>query len=216
MSLRTLKRKLKSLSLSRKKNYSTRARVRAAIQEELKGPGQLHGYRSMWQTLCQKYGLAVRRDDVMRLMRELDPEGSQLRSSRRFVRRVYHSEGPNYVWHVDGYDKLKPYGFAISGCIDGYSRKVMWLKCGASNNNPEIIAQYYLNCVSEGGTIPMRLRTDCGTENGIMAAIQCTLRTGHTDDYAGADSHMYGTSMANQRIESWWSYFRKQRYSVII
>ena len=24
------------------------------------------------------------------------------------------------LWHLDGYDKLKPYGFAIHGYIDGY------------------------------------------------------------------------------------------------
>lgn len=29
-------------------------------------------------------------------------------------------QGPNYVWHLDGYDKLKPYGFAIHACIDGF------------------------------------------------------------------------------------------------
>ena len=29
-------------------------------------------------------------------------------------------QGPNYIWHVDAYDKLKPYGMSISGCIDGY------------------------------------------------------------------------------------------------
>ena len=29
-------------------------------------------------------------------------------------------QGPNYVWHCDGMGKLKPYGFAIHGCIDGY------------------------------------------------------------------------------------------------
>ena len=28
-------------------------------------------------------------------------------------------QGPNYVGHCDGYDKLKPYGFAIHGCMDG-------------------------------------------------------------------------------------------------
>ncbi|XP_048111462.1 uncharacterized protein LOC125302346 [Alosa alosa] len=165
----------------------------------------------MWQTLRQKYSLTVRRDDVMALMRQVDPSGVQLRASQRFVRRVYSSLGPNYTWHVDGYDKLKPYGLAISGCIDGYSRKVLWLVCGASNNDPGVIAQNYIRCVSEGGVIPMRLRTDCGTENGTMAAIQCTLRSPYTDVFAGAASHIYGTSMANQRIESWWSYFRKQR-----
>ena len=211
MSLRSLKRKLKSLSLSRQKDYSPLATVRAAIQEELKGPGQHYGYRSMWQTLRLKYSLTVKRDDVMALMRELDPQGIQLRASRKFVKRVYSSDGPNHVWHVDGYDKLKPYGFGISGCIDGYSRKVLWLKCGPSNNDPGVIAQNYLNYLSECGIIPMRLRTDCGTENGTMAAVHCTLRSSHTDDYAGAASHLYGSSTANQRIESWWSYFRKQR-----
>lgn len=28
-------------------------------------------------------------------------------------------QGPDFVWHLDGYDKLKPYGFAFHGCIDG-------------------------------------------------------------------------------------------------
>ena len=27
--------------------------------------------------------------------------------------------GPNQAWHCDGYDKLKPFGLAIHGCIDG-------------------------------------------------------------------------------------------------
>ena len=24
------------------------------------------------------------------------------------------------MWHADGLDKLKPYGIAVHGCIDGY------------------------------------------------------------------------------------------------
>lgn len=212
MSLKTLKTRLKNAGLTRRTNYTPIATVRAVISEELRGPGQLFGYRAMWQTLRQKYSLTVKRDDVMLILAELDPAGIQQRSRHRFVRRVYHSLGPNHVWHVDGYDKLKPYGVAISGCIDGFSRKVMWLKCGSSNNDPGIIAGHYMQCVSEYGVLPMRLRTDCGTENGIMAAIHCALRSEHMDEFAGALSHMYGTSTSNQRIESWWSYFRKQRY----
>lgn len=23
------------------------------------------------------------------------------------------------MWHVDGFDKLKPYAFAVHGCVDG-------------------------------------------------------------------------------------------------
>ena len=36
--------------------------------------------------------------------------------------------GPNNTWHPAGNDKLKPYGFPIHGCMDGFSRKVARLK----------------------------------------------------------------------------------------
>ncbi|KAA8593156.1 hypothetical protein FQN60_009272, partial [Etheostoma spectabile] len=100
MSLCSLKSKLKSFSLSRKTHFSPLNTVRAAIQEELKGPGQHYGYRSMWQILRQKYSLTMRRDDVMTLTRELDPSGVPLRARRRFVRRVYSSCGPNHERHL--------------------------------------------------------------------------------------------------------------------
>ncbi|KAI9513923.1 hypothetical protein NQZ68_038325 [Dissostichus eleginoides] len=109
---------------------------------------------------------------------------------RRFVRRGYVTAGPNQVWHADGFDKLKPFGIAISGCIDGFPRRVMWLRSGSTNSDPGIMVQHYLQCVSEFGLLPARLRTDCGTEDGTMAAINCTLRSQHTDDFAGALSHM--------------------------
>uniref|UniRef100_A0A1A8MDN9 Integrase core domain-containing protein n=2 Tax=Nothobranchius pienaari TaxID=704102 RepID=A0A1A8MDN9_9TELE len=211
LSLSSLKRRLRDADLTRRINYTPIATVRSAIVEELQGSGKLLGYRAMWQILKQKYSFTVRRKDVMLLMREVDPSGIENRLRRRFARRTYHSLGPNEVWHVDGYDKLKPFGIGISGCIDGFSRKIMWLTCGKSNKDPNVIAQNYINCVAEFGVFPSRLRTDCGTENGLMAALQCCLRSEQTDEFAGARSHMYGTSMSNQRIESWWSYFRKQR-----
>ncbi|XP_039454836.1 uncharacterized protein LOC120433158 isoform X1 [Oreochromis aureus] len=212
ISMRTLKTHLKESGLYRQGSYSPLPEVRRAILSELRGPGQLFGYRTMWQVLKQKHKLRVKRDVVMRLLRQLNPQGIALRTRRRFTRRTYHSMGPNYIWHVDGYDKLKPFGLALSGCIDGFSRRLMWLVCGATNNNPAVIAHNYINCVKSLGVIPMRLRTDFGTENGTMAAIQCTLRHAHTDYYAGSSSHSYGSSTGNQRIESWWSYFRRGRY----
>ncbi|XP_030607838.1 uncharacterized protein LOC115795856 [Archocentrus centrarchus] len=210
-SMRTLKTHLKEAGLYRRRNYSPLPEVRHAIMTELRGPGQLFGYRTMWQVLKQKHKLRVKRDGVMRLLRQLNPQGIAMRTRRRFTRRTYHSMGPNYIWHVDGYDKLKPFGLALSGCIDGFSRRMMWLVCGATNNNPSVIALNYINCVKSLGVIPMRLRTDLGTENGTLAAIQCTLRHAHTDYYAGSSSHSYGSSTGNQRIESWWSFLRRGR-----
>lgn len=31
----------------------------------------------------------------------------------------FFTQGSNYLWHVDAYEKLNPYGFTIHGCIDG-------------------------------------------------------------------------------------------------
>ena len=32
------------------------------------------------------------------------------------------------MWNLDRYDKLKPFGFPIHGAIDGYSRRILWLR----------------------------------------------------------------------------------------
>ena len=53
------------------------------------------------------------------------------------------------MWHIDGYNKLKPFGFAIHGAIDGY-RKILWLNIGSSNNNARVISSYHLSsCISD-------------------------------------------------------------------
>lgn len=57
MSLSTLKRKLKNAGLTRKTDFTPIATVHAAITHELRGSGQLLGYKTMWQTLRQKYRL---------------------------------------------------------------------------------------------------------------------------------------------------------------
>ena len=68
----------------------------------------------------------------MKLLRVLDPHGSKTRKAHRLRRRQYVSVGPDFCWHTDGYDKLKPYGLPKHGCIDGFSRKILWLKVSRS------------------------------------------------------------------------------------
>ena len=70
----------------------------------------------------------VSRQAVATFLHEMDPEGCDRRRRRRrkLKRRAYTNPGPNHCWHIDGYDKLKPDSFAIHGCIDGYSRKIIW------------------------------------------------------------------------------------------
>ena len=58
---------------------------------------------------------------------------------------------------------------------------------------------------------PLQLISDCGTENGIAASMQCFFRQNGNDELAGDRSHKYSSSPSNQRIEAWWSYFRRHR-----
>ncbi|XP_028416034.1 uncharacterized protein LOC114539597 [Dendronephthya gigantea] len=210
MSLRSLNTKLRSLGLRRKYNDLDINFLRDRIREELDGPLNSAGYRSVWHTL-KLQGIQVPRETVRVLVSELDPEGVRERRAKALRRRTYRSPGPNFVWHVDGYDKLKPYGFPIHGCIDGYSRKILWLKVSRTNNDPAVTGQHFLDAISKYGGCPTLLRTDNGTENVNMAAIQAFLRCGGEDELAGSNAHRYGSSPANQRIECWWSFLRKNR-----
>ena len=202
MSERTLKNRLKEFGLRRKLALYDEAQLRRQIEQEMEGPGCMAGYRSMSHTLSMK-SIRVPRRVVEEIMRELDPEGCETRRRKRLRRRKYRAPGPNYCWHVDGYDKLKSYGFPIHGCIDGWSRKIMWLRLVRLNNLPETAASHFVDCVDDYGGCPVKLRTDCGTDNVIMAAMQCEFRQ-------DVGAHIYGSSPANQRIEGWWSFYRRK------
>ena len=149
-------------------------------------------------------------------LKQIDPEGSNNRRSHKIIRREYRNAGANSCWHVDSYDELKPFGFPIHGCTDGYSRKIICLKTVPSNNNPFIIGEICLEHLKQHEGCPSWIRTDCGSENVVLAAIQSYLRRNHLDKYTGLESHIFGTSHGNQRIESWWSQYRGYRNTDII
>jgi len=203
MSLSTLKRRLRLYGLKRKGNIVTNEKMqdlRSSIQNLVDdGAWSSLGYRTTWQLLkCR--GFQVPRSLVETVLREVDPEGTEARRRHQLRRRKYNNLGPDYAWHIDGHDwpRLKPFGFPIHGAIDGYSRRILWLKVVRSNNSPEVIVDLYLNCVVESNGCPKKLISDLGTENGLAATAQCYFRQ-------NIDAHRYVPSPRNQRIEGWWS-----------
>ena len=82
-----------------------------------------------------------------------------------------------------------------------------------SNNRPEVPAKFFLECVKLNAGCPRLVRTDCGTENGTLAAMQSYFRQEGNDKLSGLKAHKYGSSPSNQRIECWWSFFRHGRAS---
>lgn len=139
----TLKRKLKSNGLYRRKHFSGVDDVSNYIRGEICKSGKLHGYK--WMHLkCLQEGFTVKRETVREVLKELDPQGVEIRRRRRLRRRLYCNNGPNYLWHLDSYDKLKPYGININGCIDGFSRYIIWLRAGLTSSDPKV-TKFLLN-----------------------------------------------------------------------
>ena len=65
---------------------------------------------------------------IVRLcLKTIGLDGVKRTKAHKLKRPVYVSQGTNFMCHIDGYDKLKPFGFPIHGTIDGFSRKTLWL-----------------------------------------------------------------------------------------
>ena len=119
----TLHHILSRVSFYRKGKQSPLLDIVTFIQHELEGSGSCTGYRAMHQR-CIRNGFMVSRVIVAQIMKHLDPIVNA-RGRRKLRHRLYYSPSPNWVWYLDGYDKLKHYDFEIHGCTDGYSRHVL-------------------------------------------------------------------------------------------
>ena len=114
-------------------------------------------------------------EKVREALLKVDPGGVELRSRNVIRRRVYETKGPFHVFHIDGHDKLKKWGFALHGGIDGFSRKVLWLNVSTTNNDPLVVANYFLQCVTRYKIAPKQPRFDRGNENIYCQDIQTFL-----------------------------------------
>ncbi len=109
ISKRTLQRLCGKMYLFRRTNQTDIEEIASFVQSEMATSGRLQGYR--WLHLRAIRGYVVSQETMRMVIKEIDPEGVELRHARRLRRRQYFSRGPNALWHMDSYDKLKPYGF---------------------------------------------------------------------------------------------------------
>lgn len=207
ISMRTLNRMLASFDLKRRRQICWN-RILDAVEIELNGTSKYLGYRAMQAKLRLTYGVYVSRESIRTILQAIDPEGVAARQRRRLRRRRYISKGPGFVYHIDGWDKLKRFGLCVHGCIDGFSRKIMWLEAAPTNNDPYVICKFFGDTVRHENGLPLYVRADRGTENVNVELMQRTLRS-ENGDLRGRlqTTFLYGPSPANQRIESWWSKF---------
>ena len=77
--MRSLDRRLRHFGIFYHDKTITIDTVKTAVKEELNGPGQLLGYRGMFQKIRQEHKLNVARNQVYDVMSELDPDELQAR-----------------------------------------------------------------------------------------------------------------------------------------
>ena len=94
--------------------------------------------------------------------------------ARAIRRRVYNVRGSNALWHQDGNEKCRPWGFYVHGCIDGHSCRIVYLLC-ATNKRADTVFSAFLQGVQDIG-LPSRVRGDFGTENNKIEQYMIQVR----------------------------------------
>ena len=102
----------------------------------------------------------------------------------------------SFFRHIDSHDKLIRWRLVIHGCIDGYSRFIIYLHC-CNNNKAETVKAQFLRSVSTFFW-PRRVRPDHGMEN-IEVAREMLKKFG-----TSSKPFLTGLSVHNQRIERLW------------
>lgn len=190
----------------------------AAIQSL--GRGYLHNY------IRSRARVAISQHEAYKIYRTMRPDDVQRRLEMGWTHRTrFAVPGPNFVWCLDGYDRLEGFGFQIHACIDAYSRYIVWIHVGRRSTASMGVMVQYLRTVRNAGFRPLFTRTEVGGVMPLVAAAQYRLAEAAQTrvPYVNTEGetvvlqqggqikscHFSGPSIGNGRIDSWWRQLRQ-------
>ena len=141
--------------------------------------------------------ITVQRERVRESLRRVDPIGKNMRTRYAICRMVYNVPGPNHLWHIDSNHNMISWRFIIHGCIDGFGRAIIYLKC-TNNNIAATVVDLFKSGIEEFG-LPSHVRGDHGVEIVDVAKLMIARRR------ENRGSFIAGRSVYNQRIERLWA-----------
>ena len=95
-------------------------------------------------------------------------------------------------------------------CIDGFSRKLIWLKVVSSYKNPDVIAHYYLDDLPELGGVPHIIKAHDGTKHALIEPLHIYLLSINEEEGI-ENAFSITTFLQSQRIEAYWSILQRDR-----
>ena len=145
--------RLRYLRLARRTRVAEHHQLHELIAIKKRHFGHLMGIRRMTYHIRQECRVWVGRKTIWDALKVVDMEGLLDRRRHRLQRRIFHADGPDQVWSLDGHDKIARWGFPIHGCNDVFSRYLLWLRVGSSNHDPRYILAFYLDALEENARI---------------------------------------------------------------
>jgi hypothetical protein len=90
-------------------------------------------------------------------------------------------------------------------------RFITWIYVGISARTAVAVLASYLDHITETGILPHTIRSDRGSETHMMANAHMQMHLALDPEKDLNSVFWYGTSTANQRIESWWRQMSKSQ-----
>ena len=188
------------------------------IAERQRDPGWFSVGKEMLYIRLRQQGWIISRDAAFQVYRSVFPETVLSRRSQVYARRGgWTVPGPDFIWSMDSYAKLRDFGIEIYAAIDAYSRYIVFAFVGLSAFTQRSTVQQFVDTIDRYRYVPLRGRSDHGREAEAIAAVLFYLSRSRriTDDHgnerplAPKDTWAFVKSTINVKIESWWSRMSK-------
>ncbi|KAF0028001.1 hypothetical protein F2P81_019088 [Scophthalmus maximus] len=87
-------------------------------------------------------GLRIQRWRIRQSLHEVDPVGRSIRRRHAIRRRIYDVQTSNELWHFDSNHKLVRWRIVFHGCVDGFSRSIIYLTCLDNNRASSVLSLF--------------------------------------------------------------------------